>query len=315
MQRRNIAVVRRNVQNPSGAAPAPPAAEPMLDAIVTAGGVMARAYWSAASRGSAGYAGPLVEVRRSSDNALADIGVDANGNLDEVALIAHVGVVGNGFVRTFYDHTGNGNHVVQATAGSQLQIVTAGAIAKRGTLVAGTYVLGNFTSYSRADACGWSGSAQDITLYALGQLSIVRGSNQSMLQVGASTDGQRFIFSAYATTNLPFLGMTGANGRTFAGTALSTLSTVIAGKAASANLWTSLCEQNGVSATPTNQGAGGVPNVTATLTRLGADGGGVNRWEGTLPEVAIWEDDMIGDAGAPLTALRAAAAAQLVKAT
>jgi trimeric autotransporter adhesin len=73
------------------------------------------------------YAGPLVRVRRSSDNAEADIGYGADGWLDEASLLAHVGA-GDGFVTTWYDQSGNGRDATQTTAGHQPNIVNAGVV-------------------------------------------------------------------------------------------------------------------------------------------------------------------------------------------
>ena len=73
------------------------------------------------------YSGPLLNVRRSSDNAQQDIGFDAGGNLDQAALLAFVGA-GNGFVTIWYDQSGNGYNAVQATAANQPRIVNAGVV-------------------------------------------------------------------------------------------------------------------------------------------------------------------------------------------
>lgn len=72
------------------------------------------------------YTGPLIRVRRSSDNAQLDIGYDGSNELDVTALLAHCGA-GNGFVVTWYDQMGNGD-LGQGTTGAQPQIVTAGAL-------------------------------------------------------------------------------------------------------------------------------------------------------------------------------------------
>jgi hypothetical protein len=74
------------------------------------------------------YLGAAVNVRRSSDGATQDIGFTASGDLDTVTLLAFVGVGNNGFIRTWYDQSGNGRNATQATAGSQPQIVSNGAI-------------------------------------------------------------------------------------------------------------------------------------------------------------------------------------------
>lgn len=75
---------------------------------------------------SSTYTGSLMEVRRSSDNTTQDIGYDANGDLDTTSLLAFVGG-GNGFVRTWYDQSGNGNNAQQTTVSVQPKIVNAGS--------------------------------------------------------------------------------------------------------------------------------------------------------------------------------------------
>jgi hypothetical protein len=73
------------------------------------------------------YTGSVIRVRRSSNNAEADIGFTASGDFDTVTLLSFVGT-GNGFVTTWYDQSGNGRNATQATATAQPQIVSNGAI-------------------------------------------------------------------------------------------------------------------------------------------------------------------------------------------
>lgn len=73
------------------------------------------------------YTGNAIRVRRSSDNAEADIGFTTSGDLDTVALLAHCGA-GNGFVTTWYDQSGNARNATQTTAGAQPQIVNNGVL-------------------------------------------------------------------------------------------------------------------------------------------------------------------------------------------
>ena len=72
------------------------------------------------------YTGPLIRVRRSSDDAEQDIGAGATGLLDTAALLAFCGT-GNGFLTTIYDHTETTN-LVRVTASIQPQIVTSGSL-------------------------------------------------------------------------------------------------------------------------------------------------------------------------------------------
>jgi trimeric autotransporter adhesin len=74
----------------------------------------------------ASWTGAAIRVWRTPDNAVADIGFTANGDLDTVALLAFVGS-GNGFV-SLYDQSGNGRHATQTDPACQPQIVSNGVI-------------------------------------------------------------------------------------------------------------------------------------------------------------------------------------------
>jgi len=72
------------------------------------------------------YTGNAIRVRRSSDNAEQNIGF-VSDVLDTASLLTFCGV-GNGFVTTWYDQSGNANNAVQTTAFNQPQIVSSGAM-------------------------------------------------------------------------------------------------------------------------------------------------------------------------------------------
>ena len=67
----------------------------------------------------------VVQVRRSSDSALSDFTAT---QITDGSLVAWVGAGNNGFVRTWYDQSGNGNNATQATDGSQPRIVVSGVL-------------------------------------------------------------------------------------------------------------------------------------------------------------------------------------------
>jgi hypothetical protein len=75
---------------------------------------------------SSTYTGSAIRVRRSSDNAEQDINF-VGANLDTTALLTFCGD-GNGFITTWYDQSTNANNATQATAASQAQIVSRGAL-------------------------------------------------------------------------------------------------------------------------------------------------------------------------------------------
>lgn len=84
----------------------------------------ASAAYSLRALSSAWLAGDVVEVRRSSDSTTQ--GFTAN-EVSNGTLEAFCGV-GDGFVSTWYDQSGNGNDATQATTTAQPKIVSAGSL-------------------------------------------------------------------------------------------------------------------------------------------------------------------------------------------
>ena len=78
------------------------------------------------------YTGFAIRVRRSSDNTEQNIGFDGSGNLDTSSLLSFVGS-GSGFVKTWYDQSGNSKDAQQTTASSQPNIVNNGTLRTQGT--------------------------------------------------------------------------------------------------------------------------------------------------------------------------------------
>ncbi|MEO5889017.1 MAG: fibrinogen-like YCDxxxxGGGW domain-containing protein [Ferruginibacter sp.] len=74
---------------------------------------------------SSHYTGSAVQVRRSSDNAVRDIGFTPTGDLDTAALKIFAGT-DNGYVTTWYDQSGYGRNLVKTDASYQPQIVFNG---------------------------------------------------------------------------------------------------------------------------------------------------------------------------------------------
>ena len=79
------------------------------------------------------YAGSSIRVRRT-DLTEADIGFNALGDLDTLALLnfTGTGALDNGFVTTWYDQSGNAINATQTTALNQPQIVSAGSVLTNG---------------------------------------------------------------------------------------------------------------------------------------------------------------------------------------
>ena len=74
------------------------------------------------------YTGPVVTVRRSSDNAEADFKAS---EIDDGTLAAFCGA-GDGLVKTWHDQSGNNRDASQATAASQPKIVSSGSLVTEG---------------------------------------------------------------------------------------------------------------------------------------------------------------------------------------
>jgi trimeric autotransporter adhesin len=94
----------------------------LISAVVAVAYSLRRLYTS--------YTGAAIKVRRSSDNAERDIGFIGE-HLDVFALLAFVGA-GNGFVKIWYDQSGNGRNATQPTPANQPQIVASGAVITEG---------------------------------------------------------------------------------------------------------------------------------------------------------------------------------------
>lgn len=139
------------------------------------------------------YAGAAIRIRRSSDNAEQDIGFSAS-QLDIVSLLLFVGAA-NGLIVTWYDQSGNGNDLTQATTANQHTIVSSGVME---------------TSNSKP-ATTFSGS-QYLTLTSA--LSSVSDFSVFSVQDRAGTSDLLFSF-ANATNTVPFINYQNSDNLTY----------------------------------------------------------------------------------------------------
>jgi len=130
------------------------------------------------------YSGSLMEVRRSSDNALQDIGFDANGDLDTTSLLSFVGA-GDGFIRTWYDQSGNAYDATQTTTSAQPQIVSSGVISNKNSKPAIDFSGGNWELDADAAALEFSGTDIDVNSFSI--LSADGGISKFAFALAAST--------------------------------------------------------------------------------------------------------------------------------
>jgi hypothetical protein len=102
---------------------------------------------------SSTYSGNAIKVRRSSDNAEADIRL-VNGELDTTGLANHCGS-SDGFVSVWYDQSSNGNDATQTTAANQPKIYdsSTGVVTENGNpaiYFEGSFISAPSVSMSRA---------------------------------------------------------------------------------------------------------------------------------------------------------------------
>lgn len=91
------------------------------------------------------YNGSALKIRRSNDNATLDVGFDSNGDLDTAAITTFVG--GNSaYVDTWYDQSGNGYDLTQATTGDQPRIVSTGTLDTVSSIAAPRFLNSEFIS-------------------------------------------------------------------------------------------------------------------------------------------------------------------------
>jgi hypothetical protein len=102
---------------------------------------------------SSGYSGNAIQVRRSSDNTLMDIGFTSAGDLDTAALKTFVGS-GNGYISTWYDQSGQKRNKTQSSFSLQPLIINAGTLYRQAgkpviyfPLVAGSGLAGAAPDY------------------------------------------------------------------------------------------------------------------------------------------------------------------------
>ncbi|MBC7937447.1 MAG: Ig-like domain-containing protein [Rhizobacter sp.] len=169
------------------------AAQNTLDLAGLPAGATAKAAYSVRKLSSA-YAGNAVSVRRSSDNALQDIGFTASGDLDLAALLAFV-AGGDGFVTKWYDQSGYGADAIQGTAANQPKIVSAGITEITGSRP-GILFSGNMNNNLVAPVTG-SGYPISVNIYAQSSGASIKGAfvkygtDQSGLGIGAG-NGNNF---------------------------------------------------------------------------------------------------------------------------
>lgn len=168
---------------------------PIIDAVGAA-----LAAFSFHMKLNSSYSGSAFRVRRSSDNTEQDIGF-VGYYVDIPSLLSFVGA-GNGFVRTWYDQSGNTRDLAQSTTGKQPQIVSSGSLLTIGSGYPAASFDGSDDTLTRADALGLTGSPA-LTIAATAKIDLTdRGSAKTAWGLGSSgvTGSQRYALYMQGTT-------------------------------------------------------------------------------------------------------------------
>lgn len=212
------------------------------------------------------WTGPIVTVRRSSDNATLDVYAAGDGWIDIAALLAWCGTA-SAYVTKWWDQSGSGRHADQTTASAQPMLVDSGAMITLGGRPAvrapeGTYLL-------------VSGSPPAATMSAIASVSAVTKTGSSPRRIfffgGAADSSLRAdvtLAYVYAGAYLIFNGISSATAYV--------LSTSVNGAS-------SLIRANG---TQVSGNAG--TNAPATpMCLLGVAGTAIQSLDGVCGEIAL----------------------------
>jgi hypothetical protein len=149
------------------------------------------------------YTGNAIRVRRSSDNAEADIGFTTIGDLDTAALLTFVGS-GSGFVTTWYDQSGNNRNATQTTASNQPRIVNSGVLeAVNGKPAISFDGLTQFINLPTSGAPTQNSSLIGVfqttnsVFGAAGFINIANGAADPEIRLGVGTGGSTTTYRAY----------------------------------------------------------------------------------------------------------------------
>ena len=145
------------------------------------------------------YGGPVVRVRRSSGSPS-----EADFTATEVSdgtLAAWVGAGNDGFVRTWYDQSGNANHATQTTTANQPNIVSSGSLQTLNTKPALSFNGSSQYLSAHAVASAFSGTDKPASAFHVSKVN----NNTNFMSVAAlgnsATNNSLFVLGDYFNNN------------------------------------------------------------------------------------------------------------------
>ncbi len=250
------------------------------------------------------YTGNCVKVRRSSDNAEADIGFTNTGVIDQTALLAHTGTGGSdvGYVVTWYDQGPHGMHGTQTTASQQPTIVSAGVVTESNSkpsiqFGAGFWLRSALRRTNEPNTQCWNNKTGSPTAgIAVCELTVGSGTQNEMLWgTGATGSGYSHYYGdsigAYGTSGNIYFRRTQSSGT---GIQLDS-PTALVNNTQSIAWWnydgttTAISSDGGSEATTTTN-----PNIYTLYTQQcigSSNGSGYDSWEGKISELVFYHVD------------------------
>jgi PKD repeat protein len=250
----------------------------------------------------AAYSGNCIRLRRSSDNSEQDIGFASNGVIDVSAMLSFVGV-GNGFVVTWYDQSGNGRNITQSTGSNQPQIVFSGTVALRNNLPCiryseSTIALTMVTSsaYSVPSAITFnsvftplSGLTSYRSLFSIGNSAASSAYTEFIYRTGGTQDDwvledAIFVSNGFSAGRNPRLVSNGQ--RFFNGTQYVTFGTI--------NSTLNILDVNNSVSTTRINNSGLIPSQSG-IFRIGNNSGSTQQLAGDIQEFILWGNNLTTD--------------------
>jgi hypothetical protein len=220
---------------------------------------------------SNGYSGNAIQVRRNIDNSILDIGFTVGGFLDTTSLKTFVGA-NSGFVTIWYDQSGNGRNLAQATTNSQPAIINSGVIYYRN---------GRPAIYHDNANDGFEYSNDYLTTTPL-SVNLIAGSNSTSTAFRRAVQGtNNWLVGPYSNTHSWFANNWNHQEVTQWSLTNAEIFTVIEPTATANSSW-----RNGASQTCNNNK--GVPNRIQT----GAKGAYAEPLDGFISEIIVFNSDI-----------------------